>query len=262
MSKETIKLYNKPYENGFMPTMTIFPCDDKVRGAVIIYPGGGYSHYGSLEQSLVAERFNELGFHAFVVIYSVSPLHYPSQQRDALRAVRMVRKDAAKYNVDPEKIAVCGFSAGGHLAGTAGVLYDRIDSTCGDEYDEASPRPDAMILSYPVISMSGEYANIGSANNLIGCDDAEKKEFLSIEKQITENTPPAMCWITADDKAVNRDNPIMFARAMWAAGRDCELHVFPHGPHGQGLNTELEDVAQWSTLAATFLYTTCKFPRI
>ena len=259
MTQETVKLYSQPYENGFMPTMTPFLCDNETRGAVIIYPGGGYSHYGSLEQSLIAERFNELGFHAFVVIYSVAPLHYPCQQRDALRAVRMVRRDAEKYHVDPDKIAVCGFSAGGHLAGTAGVLYDRIDSTCGDDYDNASPRPDAMILCYPVISMSGEYSHIGSAKNLTGNEDLELREFLSVEKQITSDTPPAICWITADDGAVNRENPIMFARAMWDAGRDCELHVFPHGPHGKGLNTGRDDVGQWSQLAATFLRTTCKF---
>lgn len=259
MIQETVKLYSQPYENGFMPTMTPFLCDNETRGAVIVFPGGAYSHYGSLEQSLIAERFNELGFHAFVVVYSVAPLHYPCQQRDALRAVRMVRHDAEKYHVDPNKIAVCGFSAGGHLAGTAGVLYDRIDSTCGDDYDNASPRPDAMILCYPVISMAGEYAHSGSAQNLIGSDDVELREFLSIEKQITDDTPPAMCWITADDGAVNRNNPMIFANAMWNAGRDCELHVFPHGPHGKGLNTERADVSQWSGLAATFLRTTCKF---
>ena len=259
MEHETVKLYSQSYENGFMPTMTYFPCDNETRGAVIIFPGGGYSHYGNLEQSLIAERFNELGFHAFVVIYSVAPLHYPCQQRDALRSVRMVRRDAEKYHVDPAKIAVCGFSAGGHLAGTAGVLYDRIDSTCGDDYDQASPRPDAMILCYPVISMSGDYSHIGSAKNLTGNDDMELRKFLSIEKQITPDTPPAMCWITADDAAVNRENPIMFARAMWAADRDCELHIFPHGPHGKGLNTNLADVSQWTQLAATFLRTTCKF---
>ena len=261
MTQETVKLYSQPYENGFMPTMTPFLCDNETRGAVIIYPGGGYTHYGSLEQSLIAERFNELGFHAFVVIYSVAPLHYPCQQRDALRAVRMVRRDAEKYHVDPNKIAVCGFSAGGHLAGTAGVLYDRIDSTCGDDYDNASPRPDAMILSYAVCAMAKDctYTHERCAMNLIGSDDDQLRDFLTIERQITQDTPPAMCWITADDSVVDRDNPIMFARAMWAAGRDCELHVFPHGPHGKGLNTERVDVGQWSQLAATFLRTTCKF---
>ena len=261
MIQETVKLYNQPYENGFMPTMTPFLCDNETRGAVIIFPGGGYTHYGNLEQSLIAERFNELGFHAFVVIYSVVPLHYPCQQRDALRAVRMVRHDAEKYHVDPDKIAVCGFSAGGHLAGTAGVLFDRIDSTCGDDYDNASPRPDAMILSYAVCAMAKDcaYTHERCAMNLVGSDDEQLRDFLTIERQITQDTPPAFCWITADDAAVDCDNPIMFARAMWAAGRDCELHVFPHGPHGKGLNTERADVSQWSGLAATFLRTTCKF---
>lgn len=256
---ETIKLYQEPCENGFMPTLTSYLCDDKTRPAVIIFPGGGYTHYGSLEQTLIAKRFNELGFHAFVVIYSVAPLHFPQQQKDGFRAIKIVRAEAEKFHVDPDKIAVCGFSAGGHLAGCMGVLWNKMECVCNDKYDSVSQRPDAMILCYPVISMSGSYSHIGSAINLIGSDDAEKREFLSLEKQIDDQTPPAMCWITADDGAVNRDNPITFAREMWAAGRDCELHVFPHGPHGQGLNTGRDDVAQWTRLAATFLKVTCKF---
>ena len=259
MESQTVRLYNQPYENGFTPTMTAYLCDEETRGAVIIFPGGGYTHYGSAEQTLVAKRFNELGFHAFVVIYSVAPLHYPCQQKDGFRAIKMVRKDAEKYHVDPNKIAVCGFSAGGHLAGSMGVLWNKFECICNDRYDDASQRPDAMILSYPVISMSGNYSHIGSANNLIGSDDPELREFLSLEKQIDSETPPAFCWITADDRAVNRENPIVFAQNMWNAGRDCELHVFPHGPHGLGLNTSLQDVSQWITLAATFLRTTCAF---
>ena len=256
---ETVRLFDKPYENGFMPTMTYYPCDGEIRGAVIVFPGGGYSHYGGAEQTLIAKRFNELGFHAFVVIYSVAPLHFPCQQRDGFRAIKMVRADAEKYNVDPEKIAVCGFSAGGHLAGSMGVLWNKVDCTCGDRYDEVSQRPDAMILCYPVISMSGEYSHIGSALNLIGSDDKELRELLSLEKQIDDTTPPAICWITADDGAVNRANPITFAQEMWKKNRDCELHVFPHGPHGLGLNVDRPDVYQWSELAAKFLRVTCKF---
>lgn len=259
MSSQTIALYEKPYENGFMPTMTYYPCDTEKHGAVVIFPGGGYSHYGGAEQTLIAKRFNELGFHAFVVIYSVAPLHFPSQQRDGFRAIKIVRGNADKFNVLPDKIAVCGFSAGGHLAGSLGVLWNKIKCICNDEYDDVCQRPDAMILSYPVISMSGAFSHIGSAVNLIGSDDIKLRELLSLEKQIDDTTPPALCWITADDGAVNRENPIVFAREMWKKNRDCELHIFPHGPHGLGLNTDRADVFQWSALAATFLKTTCKF---
>jgi acetyl esterase/lipase len=259
MKNETLRLYSEPYENGFMPTMTTYLCDDKVRGAVIVFPGGGYSHYGSSEQTLIAKRFNELGFHAFVVIYSVAPNHYPAPQRDGFRAIKMVRANAARYNVDPGKIAVCGFSAGGHLVGSLGVLHNKMECVCGDEIDSQPQRPDAVIMCYPVVSMAGELANTGSALNLIGSDDAELRDYLSLQKRIDSETSPAMCWITADDGAVDRDNPIVFAREMWRQGLDCELHVFPHGPHGQGLNIGRDDVYQWSGLAATFLRTTCGF---
>ena len=260
MEKETIRLYREPYSNGFMPTMTPYLCEGgEKRGAVIIFPGGGYSHYGSAEQSLIARRFNELGFHAFVVIYSVAPLHYPAQMRDGFRAIKIVRANADKYNVEPDKIAVCGFSAGGHLAGSLGVFWKEFDSSLNDELDGVCQRPDAMILCYPVITMAGEFSHAGCVMNLLGNDDAEMREKLSLDRHVSSDTLPSFCWITSDDASVPRENPLMFANAMWQAGNDCELHIFPHGPHGLGLNTERADVCQWSGLAATFLRTTCKF---
>ena len=260
MTGETVRLHRKPYDNGFMPTLTPYLCDDSaVHPAVVIFPGGGYSHYGSTEQTLIARRFNELGFNAFVVIYSVSPIHYPAQQQDGFRAIKMVRANAEKYNIDPEKVAVCGFSAGGHLAGSLGVFWKDIECIEGDELDPINQRPDAMILCYPVITMSGNFSHGGSAVNLIGSDDPVMREKLSLEKSVSKDTPPAFCWITSDDGAVPYQNPLLFATAMWNAGNDCELHIFPHGPHGLGLNSDREDVGQWSQLAATFLRTTCKF---
>ena len=207
----------------------------------------------------IAKRFNELGFHAFVVIYSIAPNHYPAPQRDGFRAIKMVRANAAKYNVDPNKIAVCGFSAGGHLVGSLGVLAHEFECVCGDEIDMQPQRPDAVIMSYPVVSFSGENRNCGSARNLIGSSDEKLQDYLSLEKQITADTPPTFCWITSDDQAVHYTHPLMFATEMWKQSLDCELHIFPHGPHGKGLNTDRADVSQWSGLAATFLRTTCGF---
>ena len=259
MASETLRLYSEPYENGFMPTMTSYLCDGETRGAVIVFPGGGYSHYGSKEQVSIAKRFNELGFHAFVVIYSVAPNHYPAPQRDGFRAIKMVRANAERFHVDPAKIAVCGFSAGGHLVGSLGVLAGEFECVCGDEIDRQSQRPDAVIMSYPVVTFTGEHRGAGSALNLIGRRDPELEEYLSLQNRITEDTPPSFCWITADDRAVDYQNAVIFATEMWKKSRPCELHIFPSGPHGQGLNTGRDDVYQWSALAATFLRTTCGF---
>ena len=259
MQSETLRLYSEPYENGFMPTITPYLCDDQRRGAVIVFPGGGYSHYGSSEQTAIAKRFNELGFHAFVVIYSVIPNHYPAPQRDGFRAIKMVRANAEKYNVDPGKIAVCGFSAGGHLVGSLGVLANEFECVCGDEIDKQPQRPDAVIMCYPVVTFTGEYGHAGCARNLAGCDDAKLWEYLSLQNHISSDTPPTFCWITADDPVVDYHNPLLFAAEMWKQSLRCELHIFPHGPHGQGLSSSLPDVYQWSGLAATFLKTTCGF---
>ena len=166
-------------------------------GLVVVLPGGGYSHRAFHEGDPIAQRFNELGFHAVTVQYRVKPYTYPAGLNDVARAIRIIRANAEKWKVDPNKIAVCGFSAGGHLAGTAGVYYQDATHVEGDEADQFSARPDAMLLCYPVIAATEEFSHKGSANNLLGIDASlEARKKMDLHKAVNEDTPPAFIWHT------------------------------------------------------------------
>lgn len=200
------------------------------RGAVLVCPGGGYAGRAAHEADPIAQAFNAHGFHAFVVHYRVKPCRHPAPLSDAVHAMRTIRRHAAEWGVSPDHIAVCGFSAGGHLAGSLGVLHDRIPRGA----DDPAARPDAMILSYAVLSSKAQHK--GSFDNLLGpdADDARREEF-SIDRQVTAETPPAFLWHTADDASVPVENALLMALALRRHGVPFELHVFPHGPHGVGL---------------------------
>ena len=131
----------------FVPSLDIYTLDGpEAKGAVVICPGGGYAHRATHEGKDIALRFNKLGFHAFVVQYRVSPNRFPAPQQDIFRAVKIVRSRAEEWNVKTDKIAVCGFSAGGHLAASSGTLFDEVKFTVGDETEKDSQKPDALIL--------------------------------------------------------------------------------------------------------------------
>ena len=228
---------------------------DTVRGCVIVFPGGGYSNRAGHEGAPVAERFNRLGFHAVVVEYRVAPYRYPAPQEDALRAVRIVRGHAAEWNIDPTKIAVLGFSAGGHLACSAGIVYDQIPAAAGDALDTVSARPDAMILCYPVITCRDKLAHFGSFENLLGTKDRTQFPACSWEEHVTDSTPPTFLWHTAEDSAVPVENSLLFSLALQKHKIPFELHVFPYGHHGLGLGTKEEyaEMRVWPELAGTWL---------
>ena len=244
--------------SDFQPYMTPYLLPgDKVRGCVIVLPGGGYSGRARHEAGPIAERFNSLGFHAFVVEYRVAPYRFPAPQEDALRAIRIVRAHAEEWKIKPDKIAVLGFSAGGHLACSTGVFHDKVKAENGDACDAVSARPDAEILCYPVITAESPYANTGSFRNLLG-PEVPQEEFLkySCEKLVTEETPPAFLWHTAEDRGVPVENSICYARALNKCGIPFGLHVFPFGPHGIGLaegRPEYADAACWPELAGVWL---------
>ena len=231
-------------------------------GAVIVLPGGGYRMRAPHEGLPVAQKFNALGFHAFVLEYRVAPYAWPAPQQDVMRAVALVRANAGKWNIDPGHIAVGGFSAGGHLAACAGTLALDVDFSAGDGYDSVSPRPDALILCYPVISSDAAITHQGSMQRLSGSETPDDKflALVSLENQIREETPPAFLWHTATDGAVNVENSLRFAKNMWARGKRAELHVFPQGSHGLGLGEQTTDISIWPELAANFLET-AGFPR-
>ena len=240
MINENIKLWAPGEYNGaapdFEPYMTTYILKDgDKKGAVLIIPGGSYSFVSWREAEPVAVWFNSLGYHAFVLYYSVSPNRYPKQISDATRAMCIIRDNAEKWNLDPNDITVCGFSAGGHLAATLGVHYDAECLKNIRGMESGKNKPNAMILCYPVIT-SGEYAHRGSFNALCGKGASNDLLYkMSLEKHVTENTPKTFIWSTFDDETVPVENSILFAQALKNAGVSCEIHLFPKGLHGLAL---------------------------
>ena len=222
-------------------------------GAVVVCPGGGYGGRAPHEAAVIAERFNQEGVHAFVVHYRVAPSRHPAPIMDVSRALRMVRSRAAAWRVRADRIAVCGFSAGGHLAASRGVLSERYPFMAEDDLHALSNRPDAMILAYPVIS-SGPFGHRGSFENLLGPNAAPALlQEMSLELQVTPRTPPAFLWHTADDAAVPVENSLLLFEALRRHQVGAELHVYPSGPHGLGLAPDNPHIATWMSLCGQWL---------
>ncbi|MBN2713449.1 MAG: alpha/beta hydrolase [Planctomycetes bacterium] len=225
----------------------------KPYGAVVVCPGGGYNHRAAHEGEPIARWLNSVGISAFVLNYRVSPYRHPIPLGDVKRAIKQVRANSKIWNVDPDHIGVLGFSAGGHLAASAGVLFDEGDKSSKDPVEKASSRPDAMILCYPVITF-GEFGHQGSADNLLGAKaDKQEREAMSHHLNVGENVPPTFLWHTADDGAVPVENSLMMAMALRAKKIPFELHVFPSGSHGLGLATEHPPVNKWTELCGKWL---------
>ena len=226
--------------------------------AVIVCPGGGYGGLAmSYEGHEVARWLNSLGVTAFVLRYRHAP-HYrhPTPLQDVQRAVRTVRSRASEWHVDPARIGVLGFSAGGHLASTAGTHFDTGDLAADDPIDRAGCRPDFLVLVYPVISFTTEYAHAGSRKNLLGEDPApELVESLSNEKQVTKETPPTFLFHTTDDQVVPAENSLLFYLALRRADVPAELHVYEPGRHGIGLAAEHPVLSSWPRLCHNWLIT-------
>jgi acetyl esterase/lipase len=233
------------------PTLTIY-LPDKAKAptaAVVICPGGGY---GALamdhEGHQIAQWFNSLGVAGFIVDYRHRGKGYghPVPLQDAQRAVRTVRARAADWNVDPAKIGIMGFSAGGHLASTAGTHFDQGNPAADDRVEQVSCRPDFMILCYPVIMFDEKYTHRGSQQNLLGKDaDPALVRSLSSEKQVTRETPPTFLFHTDEDKGVPPENSVSFYLALRSAGVPAELHVYQRGPHGIGLGAKVPGTSEW-----------------
>jgi len=223
--------------------------------AVIVCPGGGYGHLAmDHEGDQVAKWLNSLGVSAFVLQYRLGPkYHHPVELWDAQRAIRTVRYKAAEYRLSPDRIGIMGFSAGGHLASTAGTHFDAGDPASSDPIDRVSSRPDFMILCYPVISF-GEFAHQGSKRNLLGENpDPKLVESLSNETQVTAQTPPTFLFHTTNDATVPVENSVMFYAALRQAGVPAELHIYERGPHGVGLAPTDEVLSTWPARLADWL---------
>ncbi len=237
-----------------IPLLTPFvPAGDGPFAAIVVCPGGGYQMRADHERFPIAEWLVSLGIAAFVVDYRVAPYRHPIPLQDAQHAIRLVRARAADWRVDPNRVGILGFSAGGHLAATAGTQWDRGSAESRDPVRRMSSRPDLMVLCYPVISFMLA-CHRGSVVNLLGPEPSlEQRRALSAELQVTPETPPAFIWHTADDAVVDLDNALVMASALRQHGVDVELHVYPHGEHGLGLAPDRPDIATWTELCATFL---------
>jgi len=241
--------------DDFRPWLERYPVrTQRPLGTVLVCPGGGYVGRAPHEAAPIAERFNASGMQAFVVQYRVAPNRHPAPLLDVSRAMRIIRHRAAEWQVDPTRIAVIGFSAGGHLTASLGVHYELPELSVGDDLDAISARPDALILSYAVIS-SGARAHRGSFENLLGPDaSAEMIRKMSLELHVTEQTPPTFLWHTADDAVVPVENSLRFAAALRDHGVSFELHVYPSGVHGLGLAPAAPHTATWMELCCEWLH--------
>lgn len=257
-----IKLWNDdaiPYfnkESGNLPYMEEFLVDDTTRPCVLVFPGGGYEHLSEHEGKTMAEYFNAHGYHAFVLHYRLAPYHrHPAMLCDALRSIRTIRHFAERYHVDPKKIAICGFSAGGHLAGAASTLFDH-PFEVSDDIDKESARPDAAILCYGVLSLC-DGTHPGSRKNLLeGYSDEEYTrlcEYLSAERHVTPDTPPMFLWHASDDPAVPAENSLHMALSLQAQHIPYALHIFPSGGHGKGLAPSVPYTNLWGELCCQWL---------
>ncbi len=218
-------------------------------------PGGGYARLSfSYEGVEVGQWFNKLGVAAFVLKYRLGPrYHHPAPLQDAQRAMRTVRSRAAEFGIDPGRIGIMGFSAGGHLASTLGTHFDAGDSNATDAVERVSCRPDFLILAYPVITMDLQYTHRGSRTNLLGQNpDPKLVEYLSNELQVTTQTPPAFLFHTTDDATVAVENSVNFYLALRKAKVPAEMHLYEHGAHGTGLGKD-PILASWPQRLADWL---------
>jgi acetyl esterase/lipase len=238
------------------PRLSLFPVQGNNTGAaVLVLPGGGYQMLAfDREGTNVAEWFNKLGVSAFVLRYRLGPrYHHPIEIGDASRAMRWVRSHAGDYGIDPHRIGVCGFSAGGHLASTLGTRYDSGAPDSPDPIERAASRPDFLILGYPVIDPLGT-GSVSTFHALLGDNpDPNLVQQLSTDTQVTAATPPAFLIAASDDPIVSPQNSINFYSALLAHGVSAELHIFRAGGHGFDLAKEDPALSQWTQLLANWL---------
>jgi len=230
--------YFKGYRNISIPTLAVYLPDPAVATghAVIICPGGGYGMESyRLEGTVIAEAFAEQGIAAFILKYrlpsdSIMQDKSTGPLQDAQQAIRTVRQRAGDWKVDQGRIGIMGFSAGGHLASTAGTHFNK---SYIPNPEETILRPDFLILVYPVISMTDSLTHMGSRNNLLGKNPtAEQVQLFSNELQVTKSTPPSWLTHTGDDTAVPVENSIRFYQALVKNKVPAEMHLYPTGNHG------------------------------
>ncbi len=253
-----VKLWNgnMPLEQDFgqEPALTIFKqtTNQGKRGMVIVLPGGGYEELcDSYEGTPVAQWFADNGINGASLAYRIKPYRYPCGLFDVQRAVQYVRHNCDELGVLPDKIAVLGFSAGGHLSAMAGTMHNKKTYGELDELSKVSPRPDAMVLCYAPIAVSRLHK---IPVNLIGqVDDQALFDEVSPDLHVDESTSPAFIWTTGEDELVNARNSIAMAMELYNKKIPCELHVYEKGPHGLDMAVDNPHINTWTTLCLRWL---------
>jgi acetyl esterase/lipase len=268
-SQQRIYLY--PSTDGIMkpgfdttaPFMDYYPSANTspAKTAVLICPGGGYSHLAfEKEGVLPAKFFNEHGIDAFVLNYRLNNAkqqghRYPDQYNDASRAIRIIRSRAVEWHIDPAKTGVMGFSAGGHLASTLTTILQDGDAAATDPLQRIGTRPSFSILIYPVITMDTLFTHKGSRNMLLGpTPDPAMATALSTENRVSAATPPVFLIHSDDDKAVPPMNSIAFYTALKRFKVPSSMHIYDHGGHGFGMAPTDPLLSQWPSLALEWLH--------
>lgn len=242
MIHERIDIWEGLEYNGqnpeFRPGLEVYVLENKPkRGAILVCPGGGYAYTSPREAQCIALSYNAAGYHAFVLDYSVAPNKHPQPLYDVTRAMCIIRDNAEKWGIDENKIFVIGFSAGGHLTASLGVHWDKDFLMNVPGMEKGKNKPNGLILCYPVIS-SGDKAHRGSFNNLLGEDASpELLEFMSLEKQVSDKTPPTFIFHNVDDAGVPVENTMLFASALREHNIEFEMHLYPRGGHGVSIAT-------------------------
>ncbi len=241
------------------PSMEIYKPAEKANGAaMVICPGGGYGGLAvDHEGKQIAQFYNGLGVTAFVLHYRLGShgYHHPIELNDAKRALRWVRSNAEKYGIDPKRIGITGFSAGGHLAASAATLFDEGDKNATDPIDRVSSRPDVCVLGYPVITLIGGPEHRGSRNNLLGPekDNDDLATKLSAQNNVTPRTPTTFIFQTDSDTAVPAENAVAYYLALRKNKVPAEMHIYQPGPHGVGLKLSDPVLSTWSQHLAAWL---------
>ncbi|WP_373987035.1 alpha/beta hydrolase [Duganella sp. BuS-21] len=239
------------------PMLTMVgPAVDRRNGtAVIICPGGGYVRMATArEGDQYANWLSGLGVTSFVLKYRMQEFGHPAPLQDVLRAVRTLRARAAEFGIRPDRIGVMGSSAGGHLAASAGTLFDNPIGRTGAALDSVSARPDFLMLMYPVITMQDAAAHAGSRKALLGAaPSADMLDLMSLEKQVTPATPPTLLIHTQADTAVPVENSILFYQALTKAKVPAEMYLLEHGGHGMGMREGLGTSSMWPRRAEEWL---------
>jgi acetyl esterase/lipase len=238
------------------PRMYVFlPEKRSTSAAVLVVPGGGYQHVAIGHEGFqIAQWLTAQGMTAFVLDYRVAPYHYPVEINDGRRAMRLIRAHAAQYGIDPNRLGVWGFSAGGHLASSLGTHCGTGEATAADPVDRLDCRPDFMVLSYPVISMELPEAHAGSRMNLLGPDvDPKLEHEYSNQFAVTAQTPPTFLFATTKDPTVPIENTLDFYRALERAGVSAELHIYDYSNHGCGLCGSIQPLSTWPLLLRNWM---------